>query len=154
MATGARRLVVQNRRARHDYFIEDRLEVGLALIGSEVKSLRAGKASLAEAYAGEEGGELYLLNAHIAEYAPANRFGHEPRRPRKLLVHRRERDRLLGLIRREGYTLVPLAVYFNDRGIAKLDLGLARGKHKHDKREDVKQRDWQRQKARLMREHG
>lgn len=150
----ARKLVAQNRRATHDYFVEDRLEAGLALMGSEVKSLRSGKASLGEAYAGEQHGELYLLNAHIAEYAPANRFGHEPKRPRKLLVHRRERERLLGLIRRDGYTLVPLSIYFNERGLAKLELGMAKGKRKGDRREDIKKRDWQRQKARLLREKG
>lgn len=153
MAQG-RKVVAQNRRATHDYFIEERLEAGLALMGSEVKSLRAGKASLGEAYAGEQKGELFLLNAHISEYAPANRFGHEPKRPRKLLVHRRELERLLGLVRREGYTLVPLSIYFNDRGIAKLELGMAKGKRKADRREDVKKRDWQRQKARLLRERG
>ncbi|MDF2095292.1 SsrA-binding protein SmpB [Aquibaculum arenosum] len=153
MAQG-RKVVAQNRRATHDYFIEERLETGLVLMGSEVKSLRAGKASLGESYAAEQKGELYLLNAHISEYAPANRFGHEPKRARKLLVHRRERERLLGLVRRDGYTLVPLAIYFNDRGMAKLELGLAKGKRKADRREDIKKRDWQRQKARLLRDRG
>jgi len=148
------KVVAQNRRARHDYEIEEHVEVGMVLTGSEVKSLRGGKASIGEAYAGEQRGELYLINAHIAEYAPANRFGHDPKRPRKLLVHRREMNRLLGQVRRAGYTLVPLAIYFNDRGIAKLDLGLARGKRKEDRREDIKQRDWQRQKARLLRDRG
>lgn len=148
------KLVAQNRRATHEYMIEEHLEAGLALTGSEVKSLRTGKVSLGEAYAGEQNGELYLINAHIAEYAPANRFGHEPKRPRKLLVHRKQLNRLLGQVRREGYTLVPLSIYFNDRGRAKLDLGLARGKKTADKREAVKARDWQRQKARLLREKG
>ncbi len=148
------KVAVQNRRARHEYMIEDSIEAGLALMGSEVKSLRAGRASLGEAYAGEQGGELYLLNAHIAEYGPANRFGHKPKRARKLLVHKRERDRLLGQIRREGYTLVPLSIYFNERGIAKLKLGVARGKKKADKRETAKQRDWQREKSRIMKERG
>ena len=147
-------VAVQNRRARHEYMIEDSIEAGLALMGSEVKSLRAGRASLGEAYAGEQGGELYLLNAHIAEYGPANRFGHKPKRARKLLVHKRERDRLLGQIKREGYTLVPLSIYFNERGIAKLKLGLARGKKKSDKRETAKQRDWQREKSRILKERG
>ena len=147
-------VAVQNRRARHQYMIEDSIEAGLALMGSEVKSLRAGRASLGEAYAGEQNGELYLLNAHIAEYGPANRFGHKPKRARKLLVHKRERDRLLGQIRREGYTLVPLSIYFNERGIAKLKLGLARGKKKSDKRETAKQRDWQREKSRILKERG
>ena len=133
-----RRLVAQNRKARHNFQIEENIEAGLALVGTEVKSLRAGKASLGEAYAGEMKGELYLFNAHIAEYPPAQRFNHEPRRPRKLLVHKRELDRLLGQVRRDGYALVPLSIYFNDRGIAKLDLGLAKGKRKVDKREDIK----------------
>lgn len=150
----AQQVAVQNRRARHEYLIEDSVEAGLVLMGSEVKSLRAGKASLGEAYAGEQSGELYLLNAHIAEYSPANRFGHSPKRARKLLLHKRERDRLLGQIRREGYTLVPLSIYFNDRGIAKLTLGLARGKKKADKREAAKQRDWQREKARILKAQG
>ena len=152
MSKPAQRLVAQNRKARHNYHIEENIEAGLALVGTEVKSLRAGKASLGEAYAGEDRGELYLFNAHIAEYPPAQRFNHEPRRPRKLLVHKRELDRLLGQIRRDGYTLVPLSIYFNARGIAKLDLGLAKGKRNFDKREDIKKRDWQRQKARLLRE--
>ena len=154
MPAAAQQVAVQNRRARHEYLIEDSVEAGLVLMGSEVKSLRAGKASLGEAYAGEQGGELYLLNAHIAEYSPANRFGHSPKRARKLLLHKRERDRLLGLIRREGYTLVPLSIYFNDRGIAKLKLGLARGKKKADKREAAKQRDWQREKSRILKAQG
>jgi SsrA-binding protein len=146
--------VVQNRRARHDFFIEDTIEAGLVLTGSEVKSLRAGKASLAEAHAAERGGEIWLFNAHIAEYAAANRFGHEPRRPRKLLLHQREINRLMGQVQREGYTLVPLKIYFNERGVAKLELGLARGKRKVDKRESEKAKDWQRQKQRLLREMG
>ena len=154
MANDGRRLVAQNRKARHNFQIEENIEAGLALLGTEVKSLRAGKASLGEAYAGEMKGELYLFNAHIAEYPPAQRFNHEPRRPRKLLVHKRELDRLLGQVRRDGYTLVPLAIYFNPRGIAKLDLGLAKGKRKIDKREDIKKRDWQRRKAQLLREQG
>ena len=154
MAKDGRRLVAQNRKARHNFQIEENIEAGLALQGTEVKSLRAGKASLGESYAGEMKGELYLFNAHIAEYPPAQRFNHEPRRPRKLLVHKRELDRLLGQVRRDGYTLVPLSIYFNDRGIAKLDLGLAKGKRKVDKREDIKKRDWQRRKAQLLREQG
>lgn len=153
MAQG-RKVVAQNRRATHDYFIEERLEAGLQLLGSEVKSLRNGRASLGEAYAGEDKGELYLFNAHIAEYAPANRFGHDPKRPRKLLLHRRQLERLLGQVRREGYTLIPLSIYFNERGLAKLELGLAKGKRKVDRREDVKKRDWSRQRARLLRERG
>lgn len=152
MEEGAITLVAQNRKARHNYFIEDSLEAGLILTGTEVKSLRQGRASIVEAYAGEQGGQLYLLNANIPIYEAANRFNHAPKRPRKLLLHRRERDRLLGLIRRQGYTLVPLKLYFNPRGIAKVELGIARGKRKIDKRDTEKQRDWNREKARLMRE--
>lgn len=151
---GGRKEVARNRRARHEYMIEDTLEAGLMLTGSEVKSLREGRASINESYAGDEKGDLALINAHIPEYKPAEPFNHAPRRVRRLLVHRKERDRLLGMIRRDGYTLVPLSLYFNDRGIAKLEIGLARGKKMADKREDVKKRDWERQKARLMREKG
>ncbi len=149
-----RRVVAENRRARYNYEIEETLEAGLALLGTEVKSLRDGKASLAEAYASVENGELWLLNAHIAEYSAGNRFNHDPRRPRKLLVHKREVARLAGAVQREGMTLVPLRIYFNERGIAKLELALARGKKLHDKRETEKTRTWQREKARLLRERG
>jgi SsrA-binding protein len=148
-----KRYAAQNRRARHDYFIESTLETGIQLTGTEVKSLRDGRASIAEAFAGEKDGELYLLNAHIPEYS-ASRFNHEPRRPRKLLVHKREMRKLLGAVSREGKTLVPLAIYFNKRGRAKLDLALARGKHKADKRAAIKERDWKREQGRLMREKG
>ncbi len=148
------RIVAQNRKARRDYMIDETFEAGLILVGSEVKSLRAGSGSIAEAYAGMRNGELHLLNAYIPEYKSANRFNHEPRRPRKLLVHRRERSRLAGAVQRRGVTLVPLALYFNARGIAKLRLGLARGKRKADKRATEKARDWQRQKQRLMRDRG
>jgi SsrA-binding protein len=154
MSDGARRDIAQNRRARHEYFIEDTLEAGLVLTGSEVKSLRQGRCSIGEAYAQEENGELYLRSAHIAPYDAAARANHDPLRPRKLLLHRREMARLLGQIQREGYTIVPLSVYFNPRGIAKVQLGLAKGKRKVDKRETEKKRDWQRDKARLMRERG
>lgn len=152
MAAGTQTLVAQNRKARHNYFIEESLEAGLALQGTEVKSLRQGRASIIEAYAAEQDGEIYLLNAQIPKYEAANRFNHEPKRPRKLLLHRREANRLIGLTKREGYTLVPLRLYFNERGIAKLELGLAKGKRQVDKRETEKKRDWQREKARLMRE--
>jgi SsrA-binding protein len=152
VAAGTQTLVAQNRKARHNYFIEESLEAGLALQGTEVKSLRQGRASIIEAYAAEQGGEIYLLNAQIPRYEAANRFNHEPKRPRKLLLHRRELNRLIGLTKREGYTLVPLRLYFNERGIAKLELGLAKGKRQVDKRETEKKRDWQREKARLMRE--
>ncbi len=148
------RPVARNRRARYDYFIEETLESGIILLGTEVKSLRDGKASIGESYAGESGGCLVLFNAHIPEYPAANRFNHEPRRPRRLLVHRRERDRLLGLVRRDGCTLVPLSLYFNGRGLAKVEIGVARGKRKADKREETKRRDWQREKARLLRGRG
>lgn len=154
MAEGARRVIAQNRKARHEYFIEDTLEAGLVLTGSEVKSLRQGRCSIGESYAYEDGGELYLRSAHIASYDAAAQFNHDPLRPRKLLVHRREMSRLLGQIQREGYTIVPLSIYFNSRGIAKVELGMARGKRKADKRETEKKRDWQRQKARVMRERG
>ena len=149
---GASTLVAQNRKARRNFVIESTLEAGLVLTGTEVKSLRQGKASITEAYGGDEDGELYLFNANIPAYEAANRFNHEPKRPRKLLVHRRELNRLIGLIRRDGYTLVPLRLYFNSRGVAKVELGLAHGKRKVDKRETEKKRDWERQKARLMRD--
>ena len=149
------RFVAQNRRARHDYFIEETLEAGIALAGSEVKSLRGGHASIQEAYASERGGELWLLNAFVPEYKMASeRLNHEPRRPRKLLVHRKELGRLMGQVKREGVTIVPLSIYFNERGRAKVELGLARGKKKADKREAEKTRDWQRDKARIMRNKG
>ena len=145
------RYAAVNRRARHDYLIEDTLEAGLVLEGTEVKSLRQGGASIAEAYADEARGELFLVNANIPEYKAASHFRHEPKRPRKLLLHRKQVDRLLGAIRREGVTLVPLAIYFNERGRAKVELGLAHGKRKADKRQAERDRDWQRNRARLMR---
>ena len=145
------RYAAQNRRARHDYLIEDKLEAGLVLHGTEVKVLRQGGASIAEAYAGEDGGELFLINANIPEYKGAAHFNHDPRRARKLLLHRREVNRLLGAIKREGVTLVPLAIYFNKRGRAKVEIGLAHGKRKADRRQAERDRDWQRSRARLMR---
>jgi SsrA-binding protein len=151
---GPGKIAAQNRKARHDYLIEDKIEAGIVLAGTEVKSLRQGKASIVEAYAGEKDGDLYLMNAYIPEYTSARHFNHEPRRARKLLVHRRERNKLLGAVAREGMTLVPLSIYFNARGIAKVELALARGKRAVDKRAAIKERDWQRQKARLMREKG
>ena len=150
---GDERFVAQNRRARHDYLIETTLEAGIELLGTEVKVLRQGLASINEAYAAERDGELWLVNSHFPTYPPA-RFNHEPRRLRKLLLRRREINRLMGAIRREGMTVVPLSVYFNARGRAKLELGLAKGKRKSDKREAEKARDWQRDKARLMRDRG
>jgi len=150
---GTEKYVAQNRRARHDYLIEDTFEAGIVLHGSEVKVLRQGHASIVEAYAGDKDGEIFLFNANIPEY-PAARFNHEPKRARRLLMRRREINKLLGRVTREGMTLIPLAIYFNPRGIAKLSLGLAKGKRKSDKREAEKARDWQRDKARLMRDRG
>ncbi|MBU2089505.1 MAG: SsrA-binding protein SmpB [Alphaproteobacteria bacterium] len=147
------RIVADNRRARHDYFIEDTLEVGIMLHGTEVKALRAGRASIGESYAGPKQNELFLYNAYIPEYGQAsNQLNHEPRRQRKLLVHGRELNKLVSQIKREGVTLVPLQVYFNERGFAKLQLGLAKGKKLADKRETAKKRDWQRDQARILRD--
>jgi SsrA-binding protein len=149
-----RKLIAENRRARFDFMIEDAIEAGLQLVGTEVKSLRNGRANIAESYASTDKGELWLINATIPEYPPAGQFNHEPRRPRKLLVRGRELKRLMGGVEREGRTLVPLKLYFNARGIAKLELALAKGKKAHDKREATKDREWKRQQARLMREKG
>jgi SsrA-binding protein len=146
------KIVAENRRARYNYAIEDDLEAGIVLEGSEVKSLRAGKANIAESYATVEGGELWLINSYIPPYAQARTFGHEERRRRKLLVNKRELSKLWQAIGREGMTLVPLRLYFNEKGRAKLQLGIARGKKTVDKRESEKKRDWQRQKARLLRQ--
>lgn len=150
----ASKTVALNRKARHNYSIEDTLEAGIQLAGTEVKSLREGGVQITDSHAAEMGGELWLFNAHIPEYHGGNRFNHEPRRPRKLLVHKRELSRLIGAVAREGMTLVPLALYFNTRGIAKVELGLAKGKKKWDKRETEKSRDWQREKGRLLRAKG
>ncbi|GBD43543.1 SsrA-binding protein [bacterium HR40] len=147
-----RRLIAQNRRARFEYHIEETIEAGIALTGTEVKSLREGRANINEAYAAEQGGELWLFNAHISEYPAANRFNHEPRRPRKLLLHKRQIEHLIGAVQRKGMTLVPLSIYFAPNGKVKVELALARGKKLHDKRETMKERDWQREKARLVRE--
>jgi SsrA-binding protein len=153
MARETDRYIAQNRRARHDYLIEDTLEAGLMLAGTEVKTLRKGGVSINEAYAAEREGALYLMNANIPVYAAA-RINHEPRRPRKLLLHKKELNRLIGAVTREHMTLVPLGLYFNDRGIAKVALGLAKGKRKADKRQAEKERDWQRAKGRIMRARG
>lgn len=150
---GDERYVAQNRRARRDYLIEDTLEAGIQLVGSEVKVLRQGLATIAEAYATERDGEIYLLNANFPIY-PSAHFNHEPGRPRKLLLRRREINRLIGAVKRDGMTLVPLGVYFNPRGRAKLELGLAKGRRKGDRREVEKTRDWQRDRARLLRDRG
>ena len=148
------KIVADNRKARHLYFIESTLEAGLALAGSEVKSLRTGKANIAESYAMAKDGEIFLVNAYIPEYLMANRFNHEPRRTRKLLVHKSEARRLTAAVQREGMTLVPLKLYFNLKGTAKVELGVAKGKKLHDKRETAKTRDWARDKARLLRAKG
>ena len=140
----AQRDITVNRRARHDYFIEESVEAGLVLTGSEVKSLRAGKAQLKDSYAQIKRGELWLVNAHISEYSPSAQFGHEPMRARKLLLHRREIDRLMGKVKEQGLTLVPLRLYFK-HGRAKVELGLARGKKLYDKRESIKEREMRRE---------
>lgn len=145
-----RTVVAQNRKARHNYFIEETMEAGLALTGTEVKSLRGGRSSIAESYVTEDGGEAWLVNADIPEYAGGNRFNHERKRPRKLLLHKKEINRLIGAIQREGRTVVPLQVYFNPRGRAKIEIALVTGKQAHDKRQAIKDRDWQRQRARLL----
>lgn len=146
------RTIARNRRATFDYEIEDTVEAGLILMGSEVKSCRKGTVSIAEAYVGEKNGKLVLINANISEYIQAGRFNHEPKRMRELLVHKKEMSKLLGAVARKGYTLVPMAMYFNQRGLVKLKVGIGRGKKHEDKRETEKQRDWQRQKERLTRE--
>jgi SsrA-binding protein len=148
------KLVAENRRARFDYYIEDTIEAGIMLVGTEVKSLRQGKGNIAESYASVEESELWLINAHIPEYFQANKYNHEERRKRKLLVKFRELSRLYQSTQREGMTLVPLRMYFNEKGIIKLELGIAKGKKLHDKRETSQKRDWNRQKSRLMRDRG
>ena len=146
--------VAENRRARFDYHIEDTFEAGIVLSGTEVKSLRFGEGSIAESYAEVKGSEVWLVNANIPEFSHGNRFNHEPKRPRKLLLHEREIARLHGAVERKGMTLVPLSIYFNARGRAKVELALAKGKQDHDKRQSIKERDWKRDKARILRERG
>ncbi len=153
-AGGASRTVAENRRARHDYHLDKDLEAGLVLTGTEVKALRQGRANIAESYIAAQDDHLELVNANIPIYEAANRQNHEPKRPRKLLLHRREMDALLGAIRRQGRTVVPLRLYFNDRGLVKLRIAIATGKKLHDKRATAKERDWKRDQARLMRERG
>jgi SsrA-binding protein len=148
------KLIAENRRARFDYFLDDAVEAGLVLTGTEVKSLRAGKANIAESYAAVEGNEIMLVNADIPPYAKANRFNHEPRRPRKLLLKRREIDRMIGAVQREGRTIIPIKLYWNDKGTAKLELALAKGKKLHDKRATEADRDWKREQGRIMRDRG
>ena len=148
------KIVAENRRARYDYFVEERLEAGIQLTGTEVKSLRGGEGSIAESYAAVEGEEVWLINSHIPEYSHGNRLNHAPRRPRKLLLKGREIAKLHGAVARQGLTLVPLSIYFNGKGRAKVELAIARGKKMHDKRDTEKERDWKREQGRLMRQHG
>ena len=148
------KIIADNRKARFAYAIGDTLEAGIALVGSEVKSLRSGKSTISESYAQAKDGELFLVNAYIPEYTQASRFNHEPKRTRKLLVRKTEIAKLSIAAQREGMTLIPLKMYFNPKGVAKLELGVAKGKKLHDKRETEKQRDWQRDKARLLRNRG
>lgn len=149
-----RRPAAENRRARFNYEIGQTYEAGIQLAGSEVKSLREGRSNIQDSYAGEKDGELFLYNAYIPEFLQANRFQHETRRPRKLLLHKREIQRLAAAVDREGMTIVPLKIYFNDRGRAKVELAIARGKKLHDKRQSEKKRDWDREKKRLLKERG
>lgn len=149
-----RKIIAENRRARRDYFIEDVIEAGIMLTGTEVKALREGQAMIAESYASPEDGAIWLVNATIPEYSAGNRQNHEPKRRRKLLLHKREIARLVQAVERKGFTLTPLKLYFNERGVAKLELGLAQGKKLHDKRDTVKDRDWSRQQQRLLRDRG
>jgi SsrA-binding protein len=146
--------VAENRRARFDYHIEDKYEAGIVLQGTEVKALRAGEASIAESYAEVRDGQVWLINANVPEYSHGNRLNHEPKRPRKLLLSEREIAKLTGAVERKGMTLVPLSIYFNGKGRAKMELALAKGRQAQDKREYVKDRDWKRDKARLLREKG
>ena len=146
--------IAENRRARFDYHIEETWEAGIELTGTEVKSLRAGQGSIAESYAEVKDGQVWLINSNLPEFSHGNRFNHEPKRARKLLLHEREIRRMHGAVARDGMTLVPLMIYFNSKGRAKVELALAKGKKAHDKRESIKERDWQRDKARLMREKG
>lgn len=146
--------VADNRRARFDYAIDETFEAGLVLHGTEVKSLRFGEGSIKESYAEIKDGEAWLINANIPEFSHGNRHNHEPKRPRKLLLHGREIDRLHGAITRKGMTLVPLSIYFNRHGKAKVELALAKGKKDHDKRASIKERDWKRDQARILRDKG
>ena len=148
------KVVADNRRARFNYEIGEAFEAGIALTGSEVKSLRAGKATIAESYADARGGEIWLVNSNIPEYQQAGRFNHAPKRLRKLLLHQRQIDKLAGAVERDGMTIVPLKLYFNEKGRAKIEIALARGKKLHDKRETLKKRSWEREKGRLMRQKG
>ena len=148
------KVVAENRKARFNYAIEDTVEAGIVLTGTEVKSIRSGKTTIAESYADSKNGEIWLINANIPEYLQANRFNHEPKRPRKLLLHKRQISKLIGAVEREGMTLVPLKLYFNEKGRAKVELALARGKKLYDKRETEKKRSWERERGRLLRQKG
>ena len=148
------KVVADNRRARFNYEIGETFEAGIALTGTEVKSLRQGKATIAESYADSRAGELWLVNANIPEYLQGGRFNHAPKRPRKLLLHRNQINKLAGAVDREGMTIVPLKLYFNEKGRAKLELAVARGKKLHDKRETDRKRSWDRERARLLRNKG
>jgi SsrA-binding protein len=157
MATAPKRpikVAADNRKARFNFAIGEVFEAGIALTGTEVKSLRSGKATIAESYAGASEGELWLFNANIPEYLQANRFNHAPKRPRKLLLHKRQINKLVGAVEREGMTLVPLKIYFNEKGRAKVEIALARGKKLHDKRQTEKQRSWDRERSRVLRDRG
>ena len=149
-----KKVVAENRRARFDYAIDEVFEAGIVLTGTEVKSLRFGEGSIAEAYAEVKDGEVVLVNSNIPEFSHGNRFNHEPKRPRKLLLNAREINKFFGAVARQGMTLVPLSIYFNAQGRAKVELALARGRKAHDKRQTIKERDWKRDKARLMRDRG
>ncbi|MBI2248993.1 MAG: SsrA-binding protein SmpB [Brevundimonas diminuta] len=146
--------MAENRRARFDYFLEDHIEAGIQLLGTEIKALRDGRANIAESYVSPEGREMVLINADIPPYKMANSFNHEPRRHRKLLLHRKQIDKLIGAVQRDGRTIVPVRLYLNEAGKAKLEIALAKGKKLHDKREASAERDWQRDKARLLRDKG
>ena len=149
-----KKMIAENRKARHEFFIEDVFEAGIVLQGTEVKSLRTGKSTIGESYAEVRGGEAWLVNANIPEYSHGNRQNHDPKRPRKLLLHRRQIDKLGGAVQRDGMTLVPLSMFFDGSGRAKVELALAKGKQLHDKRQTSKDRDWKRQQQRLLRERG
>ncbi|MBK6801753.1 MAG: SsrA-binding protein SmpB [Novosphingobium sp.] len=148
-----KKIVAENRRARFDYYIEEVFEAGIVLTGTEVKSLRFGEGSIAESYADIKNGEAWLINSNVPEFSHGNRFNHEPKRPRKLLLHEREIAKFTGAVERKGMTLVPLSVYFNGRGRAKVELALAKGKNVADKRATIKERDWKRDQARIMRDY-
>lgn len=149
-----KKVVAENRRARFDYFIDQVFEAGIVLTGTEVKSLRFGEGSITESYAEVKNDEVWLVNSNVPEFSHGNRFNHEPKRPRKLLLKEREIAKMHGAVAREGMTLVPLSIYFNGKGRAKVELALARGKKAHDKRETIKERDWKREQSRLLRQHG